>query len=111
MSTSIDIDAMNVSIKVIKDTAFDEEDFLTKCKRVMSALENVEDYIGALSDTILKWDDQIESEGLNYADFPPSVVDYIDELIAADKIKSAQDIIALFETGELKGIVADDNKT
>ena len=76
----------------------------------MEIVEHVTDISNTVTDIVTRWDADIEKADLDYQGMPAAVLDYIDELIAVDKLKNAQDIIALFETGELRGIVDANNQ-
>lgn len=75
----------------------------------MEIVESLTDIANTVSEVVAKWDNDVEKAHLDYDGLPNSVLDYIDARITADELKSAKDIIDLFENGELKGIVnADD---
>lgn len=75
----------------------------------MEIVETLTDIANTVSEVVTKWDNDVERAKLDYEGLPNSVLDYIDARIVADELKSAKDIINLFENGELKGIVnADD---
>jgi hypothetical protein len=103
----IDMDALNVAIKVVKDTAAKSETIEEKCKRALSVINRLDDATEALTGAMLRWDSQISENELSYTNFPPVIIDFIDDQIEAGKVSNAQDIISLFEKGELKGIVVN----
>ena len=104
----IDVDALNVAIKVVKETAAKSETLEEKCMRALSVINRLDGASEALAGAMLRWDSQITENDLSYSNFPPVIIDFIDDQIEAGKVNNAQDIINLFENGELKGIVAND---
>jgi len=104
----IDVDALNVAIKVVKETAAKSETLEEKCMRALSVINRLDGASEALAGAMLRWDSQITENDLSYSNFPPAIIDFIDDQIEAGKVNNAQDIINLFENGELKGIVVND---
>lgn len=110
MNKIIDFEKLEVAIKVIKNKPANEKITAT-CQRVINTLTDIENYTAIMSDTILKWDKKIEDNDFtkNHAELPPIILDYIDKKIEDRELTNAKDIIALFETGELKKILKADN--
>jgi hypothetical protein len=104
------IDVKGLNEQLVALTKHVQENNDQRYAVAMEIVETVTDIANTVSDVVKKWDDATDKAGLNYDDMPSSVLDYIDDLITEDKIKSAQDIIALFETGDLAGIIDSNNQ-
>ena len=105
----IDLKQFSVMIQNFKK---DFESFNTeqKYQTATKLLDISSETSDALDNMREKWDSAIEDSGIDYGDFPPSVLDYLDKQLVVGKIKSAQDIIDIFETGELKDLVDSNDK-
>jgi hypothetical protein len=112
----IDVEALNIRLKVIKDTmnapikaGAPDQDQVERYQRVIEFTAHLEGITDALAKTVENWDNKVAALSVvDIEKIPPSIIDYIDAQAEAGKINNAKDILALFETGELKGIVVND---
>jgi hypothetical protein len=103
----VDVDRLKMSLKVLKETAGSKEDTVSRCERALKAMEGTTEVITAMTATLEKWNGEVQRLGLDYDQIPSSIIDHVDGLVAAGKIANYEDIIRLFEDGELKGIITD----
>jgi hypothetical protein len=111
MDTNIlDIPKLQEETKATLELVKGDADYAKKQEAVYQTVTKLADLSTVLSDILIDWDHALSEANLVVNKVPPTLLDYLDELIIKNKITSPQEIIFLFEKGELKDIVTEENE-
>lgn len=81
----------------------DERNILDE--EILAFMRDLTDVMAALSAAFEEWQGMIEKHDLTIEHLAPSIIDFIDQKITNGQASSVKDIVALFEEGELRGII------
>lgn len=112
----MDFQVEKIDIKKMKekyDTILQNTDEDDAYNEAMVLLQQLIDTVKTIPIILDDWSAKADELGWSYDGVPPIILDYIDECIGEGEVGEdtmANDIIAMFETGSLKGLVNADGE-
>lgn len=86
-----------------------EDAYLAHHQEIVVFMQEALNDLRQISELFDEWNTEIDENNLVIEQITPVMIDYIDKKITDGQISSVKDIIALFETGEMKGLITADD--